>query len=216
LTVTPSGSYSSITWFDGSSEPSYQSTSAGTISFIVSGTSGCSLSDEFVLTVHENPRVDLGPDTTVCDLLTLDAGNDGVNYTWSTGDIGSQITIGTGAQVISVEVENEYNCIDRDTIQINECDIEATFDGIPNAITPNGDGKNDEWIIDELEAFPDVVVEIYDRWGRLVYRSQAGYPSPWDGRNMNGDLVPTGSYHYVLMLNRDDMKQVSGALSVIK
>ena len=59
-------------------------------------------------------------------------------------------------------------------------------------------------------------MEIYDRWGRLVYKSEAGYQTPWNGNNMNDNPIPTGSYHYVFMLNYEDYKQVTGSVSVIR
>ena len=134
----------------------------------------------------------------------------------SKGETSGQITVSPGSKEISVEIENEYGCTGTDSIQIEECDAAAVFEEIPNLITPNGDGKNDQWIIDDLDGFPDAVVEIYDRWGRLVFKSEEGYPAPWDGTNMNGNAVPTGSYHYVIMLNHPDFRQISGALSVIR
>ena len=90
------------------------------------------------------------------------------------------------------------------------------FKDIPTAITPNGDGRNDEWILEKLEAYPDVVVDIYDRWGNLVFRSEPGYPDPWDGRNMRGDLLPMDSYHFVILLNFGDDDRIIGAVTVIR
>jgi gliding motility-associated-like protein len=51
---------------------------------------------------------------------------------------------------------------------------------IPNAFSPNGDGTNDTWEIFALNGNPDVIVEIYNRWGELIFYSK-GYSEPWNG-----------------------------------
>ena len=72
---------------------------------------------------------------------------------------------------------------------------------VPNAFTPNNDGSNDTWDIDDLVKFPDAVIEVYDRWGQSVYRS-VSYPEPWNGTlRGSGPPVPEGTYYYVINLN---------------
>ena len=66
---------------------------------------------------------------------------------------------------------------------------------IPTAFTPNGDGANDRWIIDNLSE--DASVRIYDRHGTTIFRSDDGYTRPWDGTYRGGSL-PTGSYLYAI------------------
>ncbi len=72
---------------------------------------------------------------------------------------------------------------------------------VPNAFTPNNDGSNDTWDIDDLVKFPDALIEVYDRWGQSVYRS-VSYPEPWNGTlRGSGPPVPEGTYYYVIQLN---------------
>ena len=66
---------------------------------------------------------------------------------------------------------------------------------IPTAFTPNGDGANDRWIIDDLSA--DASVRIYDRHGTTIFRSDAGYTRPWDGTH-RGSRLPAGPYLYLI------------------
>ncbi|MCK4922057.1 MAG: gliding motility-associated C-terminal domain-containing protein, partial [Bacteroidales bacterium] len=214
--LTPAGEFQAINWHDGSTSFSYETASEGMISCTVFNDAGCKVSDELYLELIDSPHVDLGQDTSICGYLILDSGGDGIYFNWSTGEVSQQIEISSGRHEITVEVENEFGCFGSDTIIIDDCNLKDYFIDIPNLITPNYDGKNDIWIIDELEGFPDVVVEIYDRWGRLVYKSVEGYPTPWDGTNMNGNLVPTGSYMYVFMLKYADYKRVTGSVTVIK
>ena len=83
-------------------------------------------------------------------------------------------------------------------------DIDGTDLLIPEAFTPNRNGKNDLWIIRGLASFPDNKVTIFNRWGNKVYEA-APYNNDWDGlSNSNlttgGARVPAGSYFYVLEL----------------
>jgi len=70
---------------------------------------------------------------------------------------------------------------------------------IPNAFSPNGDGVNDTWIIESIGKYPECVVQIYNRWGNLVYE-KTGYMNNWEGTHKGRDL-PDGAYYYILKLN---------------
>ena len=85
---------------------------------------------------------------------------------------------------------------------------------IPNAFTPNGDGINDLWNIKSIEAYPKCIVSVYSRYGTLVYQSK-GYPRSWDGTS-NGSPVPTGTYYYIINLNADNSKPLTGYVAVIR
>lgn len=67
---------------------------------------------------------------------------------------------------------------------------------ITNAITPNGDGVNDTWILGGLEFFPQAKVNVFNRWGQLVFESR-GYPAPWDGK-FRGEFLPVADYYYII------------------
>lgn len=70
---------------------------------------------------------------------------------------------------------------------------------IPNAFSPNGDGRNDRWIIAGLESLPNCEVYIYNRYGEQVF-SSLGYTQPWDGRYRGKDQ-PAGAYVYIIRPN---------------
>ncbi len=75
--------------------------------------------------------------------------------------------------------------------QQNDCLI------IPNAITPNGDGINDTWIIENIELFPSAYIYVFNRWGQQIWQ---GRPSDeWDGK-YNGKKLPAGTYLYIINL----------------
>jgi gliding motility-associated-like protein len=69
---------------------------------------------------------------------------------------------------------------------------------IPNAFTPNGDGINDTWDIQKINNYPDCSVQVFNRYGLLVF-SSIGYSIPWDGI-YKGSELPTGTYYYIINL----------------
>jgi gliding motility-associated-like protein len=219
FTLAPEGNFQSYEWHDGSTAPIFNASQEGLITLKVTDQYGCATEDELYLEVKRLPYVDLGGDISLCgeESAQLDAGSDGINYLWSTGDISQQIIVYQGEQEIWVTVEDAYGCSASDTMIIEKCDPSEFFKDIPNAITPsNQDGINDYWRIEKLEAYPDAVVDIFDRWGRLVWRSEPGYPTPWDGRNLNGRDVPMDSYQFIIILNFGDDDRVNGTVTVIR
>jgi gliding motility-associated-like protein len=101
------------------------------------------------------------------------------------------------------------------TITIENCEII-----VATAITPDGDGNNDRWIIPNLdEAYPNAIVRIYNRWGSVIFEhdsSAAGNynDNAWDG-TYQGKALPVGSYFYVIELNDENQEKVNGAVSII-
>ncbi|TDX02023.1 Ig-like domain-containing protein [Dinghuibacter silviterrae] len=82
---------------------------------------------------------------------------------------------------------------------------------IPNVITPNGDGKNDLFVVLGLENYPGSSLRIYNRWGSQVYQSE-DYRNTWDGSGLNA-----GTYYYVLTANIPAGKQTyKGWVEIIR
>jgi gliding motility-associated-like protein len=81
----------------------------------------------------------------------------------------------------------------------NTCADEDVF---PNFITPNGDGKNDKFVIPEsyLRKYPGAKLIIYNRWGNVVWRSVGAYQNDWSGIHYNNDNLPDGVYYYMIEL----------------
>lgn len=92
-----------------------------------------------------------------------------------------------------LEVTDNYGCSDTASIPltIGRC--------VPQhaGFTPNKDGVNDTWEIPCLTLY-DNEVEVYNRWGQLVYKT-TNYDGTWDGTN-NGQNVTDGTYYYVIVV----------------
>ncbi|WP_026898596.1 gliding motility-associated C-terminal domain-containing protein [Daejeonella oryzae] len=82
-----------------------------------------------------------------------------------------------------------------------------------NAFSPDGDGKNDKWIVNNLDLFPNNDLTIFNRWGDEVFRTKSYSSSKaWDGGNMN-----PGTYFYVLNVNIDGTtKSYKGFITMLK
>ena len=84
---------------------------------------------------------------------------------------------------------------------------------IPNSITPNGDGINDDWQIKGVINYPFADFSIYNRNGSRIFYAK-GYKKPFDGK-FNGALLPTGVYYYLIDL-KTNCNAVSGSLTIIR
>ncbi|MBT8185919.1 MAG: T9SS type B sorting domain-containing protein, partial [Eudoraea sp.] len=69
---------------------------------------------------------------------------------------------------------------------------------IPNYFTPDGDGQNDFWKPRNIQQFPEILIKIFDRYGRVVAHVAVD-ETGWDGR-YKGSELPTGDYWYVIKL----------------
>jgi gliding motility-associated-like protein len=95
----------------------------------------------------------------------------------------------------TVTVTDENGCVntaDLSIVVLNNFDLT-----VYNAVTPNNDGRNDTWIIENIWAYPDAEVIIFNRYGMEVYRG-TNYQNDWDA-TYNGNELPDGPYYYVVI-----------------
>ena len=84
---------------------------------------------------------------------------------------------------------------------------------IPNAFSPNGDGINDVWRIKYLEYYSDATVQIFNRYGQLVYLT-TGYSVPWDGM-FKGTPLPVGTYYYIIN-PKNGREIMKGSVTIVR
>lgn len=121
-------------------------------------------------------------------------GQQPIQYVWS--DPAGQTTataIGLSEDVYSVTVTDDIGCTLGFLATVDPTE-DCLF--IADAITPNADGINDRWVVGGLEFFPQSEVEVFNRWGQLLFRSKPG-TTWWDG-TFNGALLPASDYYYVI------------------
>lgn len=78
-------------------------------------------------------------------------------------------------------------------------------------VTPNGDGINDTWVIQDVETFANYTVRILDASGKTVFQKNSGYQNEWDGGSL-----PSGAYFYIVSSNTNNSKEFTGTISLIQ
>lgn len=100
-----------------------------------------------------------------------------------------------GTYLVCLITTSNAGCLDTTcwNVEVLPRDIEA-----PNVFTPNGDGTNDVLEFRNLEYYPNTLLQVYDRWGSLVYESP-NYMNDWNGKKngSSGECVD-GTYYYIL------------------
>ena len=196
-----------------------QYATSGNLSVIVELSNGTILtSDNHYITVNSLPTAagDIIGDNEVC------AGENGVSY--SIPEIGNATSYiweysGTGATIIGnsnrVTISFDEDAIDgyltvygyNDCgpgepssllIRVSLCNQTQSKLKIPNSFTPNGDNINDYFTIGGLEENSSLI--IFDRFGKKLYES-SNYQNDWDGKDSNGNILPSDTYWYVLKMS---------------
>lgn len=152
------------------------------------------------VTVLPSPQINLGPDTTICKggvAISLsdkiNAGNPQATWLWNTGQTTPAISVAApGTYSATVKIDG---CTASGSVKVsNDCYMD-----IPNVFTPNGDGLNDyfyprQYLTGGLTSFK---MNIYNRWGMLIFETTSLDGSGWDGKFNNVDQ-PVGVYVYVI------------------
>ena len=88
---------------------------------------------------------------------------------------------------------------------------------ISEALTPNGDGINDTWFINNIQNYPNSVIRVYNRWGQEVLYS-VGYQNDWNGHfeDKPGSLPDSASYYYQIDLDGNGSLDYEGWLYITK
>ena len=190
----------------------------GTAMIFVKGVNSCGsgvASDTIIVTLHLAPTINLGNDTTICTAtgLVLSPGGSYNAYKWQDSSTTSTFIIpvdNPSSNVYWVRVTLD-GCTGTDNITVVVVDCEILLE-IPNVFTPNNDGINDVFEPGKRKGITKMSTSIYNRWGKLVYKSddlQIG----WDGKN-NAD----GVYYWII--NYTDMAEktsnINGSLTLMR
>jgi gliding motility-associated-like protein len=118
----------------------------------------------------------------------------------------------TQTTVYKVVGKNKNGCESSAEIKVNVID---TKEIVPSKVlSPNGDGVNDTWQIENIEFFPEAEVIIYNRFGQEVFH-KIGYQNDWNGA-INSENAPSPStLYYVIKIPQND-KYISGSLTIVR
>ncbi len=181
----------------------------------VTGNGGCS--DTASVTVYYPGNMNISGIVTIDDAtntgminITVTGGTSPYEFIWSDGSTIEDLqSLFSGTYVVTVTSSDLCS-----RSQSFEVDLPLI---IPNVITPNDDGKNDDFEIINIGAYEEVKIEIFNRWGDPVFKfSGTGMryfqkENRWNGES-NGRPLPMGSYLYIISL--DDMDSVTGSVLV--
>ncbi len=196
--------------------------SDGDIIFVTAYASGCSYSNASLqITVFPGVSITAYGDTTIAASTSATIGATGAQgYSWTpTDDLScancpEPIATPTAPTTFTVVGFNDFGCTDTAQVFIDLVPYDSNLIFVPNALTPNGDGKNDTWeIIDLNTLFPDNEVVILNRYGDEVFE-QAPYLNGFDGRYGGGEL-PAGTYYFILNLG-NNYGVIKGDLTIIR
>ncbi|MFN8276746.1 MAG: choice-of-anchor L domain-containing protein [Chitinophagales bacterium] len=222
---TPSNSLSADTIYDPLAQP--PATQVYTVAATFSD--GCTKKDSVTVTVapafsatvpFRDTTITLG-DSAVLYVNTSSSGN--WHYQWTPGTFLNSDTNAavvcrpTDSLLYRILVSNGY-CSSGDSIRVRIRTIERdTYDLVmPNAFTPNGDGKNDYFfpVFKNGKTASIKAFRIYNRWGEEVFSSTS---QPWDGR-INGAPQPDGIYTYFLSVERTTgvIENSAGQLTLLR
>jgi gliding motility-associated-like protein len=134
---------------------------------------------------------------------------------WSTGRSPTHTYREAGVYTVILTAIGPYpQCPDTATFSLVVIPDGALF--LPNAFTPNGDGHNERFIVPGL-GYQDAELTLYDRWGRVLFRTQ-DLQTGWDGTLPGGQPAPEGVYAFRLTatLNDGTRLQQDGTVTLIR
>ena len=195
---------------------------ADTINYMVIVTNQFNCADTaFVLVnVIETPHADAGPDRTIIkdnstQLMATVKGQN-ITYTWSpvtymtnTTSLQPIVTPPSDIDYVLTVTSNE-GC----GVAVDSAHVFVFLDiFVPNAFTPNGDGKNETWYVPALSAFSEFELSVYNRYGQVIFHCK-DVNKPWDGK-YRGVAQASDAYVYVITI-KEIKRLLKGTVLLIR
>jgi gliding motility-associated-like protein len=155
---------------------------------------GAEIETDMLLTLFSSPETcwnEMDGTATVA----VQNGNPPISVVWDDPDQQTTATaVGlASSEVYTVTVTDDIGCTLTDQVEVAPT-VGCFF--IATAITPNGDGINDTWLLGGFEFYPTAQIQVFNRWGQVVFESR-GYQAAWDG-TLNGQKLPTADYYFLI------------------
>ena len=175
------------------------------ILYTFTGTNGCEDTASQQIEVYPTPILNFPPSFNILegDAVQLTPNvlpANPANYSWTPADyldaanLLTPICKPTQDITYTVSAISANGCKNEDLIIVK---VVKDFI-VPNTFTPNNDGINDKWIIENLSLYPKFQIQVFDRYGQIVFESK-NY-SNWDGK-FKGKPLPAGTYYYIIDLD---------------
>jgi gliding motility-associated-like protein len=214
ITLSPYGGTGAFTytWSNGSSTKDLTNIKSGQYIVTVTDNNSCSVIDTTIIYQPDLLTVSLyspisfsgynvssyqGTDGSID--ATVNGGTIPYTYLWSNGSSTEDLNnLAFGNYIVTV-------------IDTNGCKASASIIltqplvlEMPQGYSPNKDSKNDFFVVHGIEAYPNNVLTIYNRWGNIVY-SKEGYLNEWEGLSNNGEKLPDATYFAILEVNSGEI-----------
>jgi gliding motility-associated-like protein len=196
------------TWSNGNTGTNITDAPSGNYTVTVTDSVGCSTSGTYTINQPAPLQVTLVPQIYPSGFnISGNGASDGsvktevaggmatYTYLWSNGT-SSHDLVDVPAGEYTVTVTDEHGCLDTASVTLKGPDVLE----LPTGFSPNGDGRNDLFVIHGINAYPNNQLVIFNRWGNEVY-SADGYNNTWNGKNKEGKDLPDGTYFVVLTIN---------------
>ncbi len=187
----------------------------------VTGNNGCKDDDTVAVNVYKKPTANAGPDRAMIERQTIqiNASAQGTNifYNWAPNiyindpNVLMPLVSPPRDTTYTLHVTSGFGCgvaTDDVFIKVYKKVI------VPNAFSPNGDGINDVWNIEALDAYPGSDLSVFNRYGQAVYHSR-GYNKKWNG-TYNDKPLPAGTYYFVIDLNNNALPKLTGWVMILR
>jgi large repetitive protein len=190
-----------------------------TIILRASNVSGCYNFDTLQINVFPQLELNAGNDTSVMknNPVYLSATEDFVSYSWlpSSGldnaNIFNPVANIISSQIYVLTAVDANACVYSDTLSIHLIEKLIVY----SSFSPNDDGINDFWDIDFAEFYPDILVEVYTRWGEQLFSSKGyDFDKRWNG-TYKGKDVPIGTYYYVIV-PYNGAEAITGPVTIVR
>lgn len=187
---------------------------------------GCINTDEMSINILGSPIMNAGENDTIIEgnsamLAGSGAGSSGT-YLWTPNDVvlnpSSSVSASfpTETTTFTLVGANAQGCESSDEVTVVVLPRPSAL--VATAFSPNGDGQNDELIINHYQIEELIGFYIYSRWGELIYVNESDIEEGWDGTYF-GKEAEIGAYAYVLVvkpLGIDDIWTSKGNVTLIR
>ncbi|MPN06229.1 hypothetical protein SDC9_153485 [bioreactor metagenome] len=187
-------------WSTGETKQTILISKVGAYSVKLTNSNGCSYTHQFVVSDENQPKITAINQTNSSIEVIAEGGVKPYRYYFNGIPQNSNILLDPTASSYIIQVESATGCLGEPKT--------VYFIKIHNVFTPNADGINDFWTIENLGKMQDIQVKVVDRFGKLVYDfsasstqtaagSASGRDPVWDGK-INGKPLPTSTYWYTI------------------